>query len=216
MAHAHGRTARVTGENAAMALKLFRSTGYSSILSCPARPGWRCIPRWIVAAVSLWVGFACNVACGAAFRRSAADGAGRRPGAGLGGHPCRGRGLVLSILGWRRTLKPAATLVLCVAALAACGDLGQQLPDRREPVGRAPSHACLPSWASLLRWQVLALLVVLGAGARWLGVEHRMCGACRARAQLRANLAGAFLRTGARLVASGCLAVTRNRCSRGR
>ena len=44
-----------------MALKLFRSTGYSSILA-PGETRIATHPGWLILAISLWIGFACNVA----------------------------------------------------------------------------------------------------------------------------------------------------------
>ena len=49
-----------------MSLKLFRSTGYASILS-PGETRVATHPGWLMAAVSAWVGFACNVALWRAF-----------------------------------------------------------------------------------------------------------------------------------------------------
>ena len=44
-----------------MSLKLFRSTGYSSILA-PGESRVATHPGWVILAISLWIGFACNVA----------------------------------------------------------------------------------------------------------------------------------------------------------
>ena len=46
-----------------MSLKLFRSTGYSSILA-PGESRVATHPGWVILAISLWIGFACNVAAG--------------------------------------------------------------------------------------------------------------------------------------------------------
>ena len=44
-----------------MALKLFRSTGYSTLLM-PGEARLAMHPGWLVLATSLWLGLACNVA----------------------------------------------------------------------------------------------------------------------------------------------------------
>ncbi|MEP6790656.1 MAG: phosphoethanolamine transferase domain-containing protein [Ramlibacter sp.] len=142
-----------------MSLKLFRSTGYSSIL-VPGETRVAMHPGWLVLATSAWVGFACNVALWRELRGL--------PGSGNLTH-CLLAGLfiaaacctLLSALGWRRTLKPASTLLLLLAALAACGLWVQSLPMDASVLDRGLGALVIPSWASLLRWQVPALLVVL-------------------------------------------------------
>jgi glucan phosphoethanolaminetransferase (alkaline phosphatase superfamily) len=143
-----------------MGLKLFRSTGYSSILF-PGETRLATHPGWLVVATSLWVGFACNVAIWREVRA-------------LGGSASSGRtiiaaifisafcGTVLSLLGWRRTLKPAATLMVLLASLAACCIWVQGLPVDSNLLDRGLRTLLVPTWPSLLRWQVPALLVVLG------------------------------------------------------
>ena len=44
-----------------MALKLFRSTGYSSIFA-PGQSRLAMHPGWMIAALGAWAGFVCNVA----------------------------------------------------------------------------------------------------------------------------------------------------------
>ncbi|MCD6077444.1 MAG: putative rane protein, partial [Ramlibacter sp.] len=82
------------------------------------------------------------------------------------------------------------TLFLLAATLMACGLWSQQLPI--ETLWQAPSRALLPAWASFMRWQVLALVLVLGLVpivTVWNMSMRRLPGP----AQMRANMAGAFL-----------------------
>lgn len=141
-----------------MALKLFRSTGYSSILA-PGETHLARHPAWLALAVSLWAGFACNVLL---WRAVAAlpDSAALPRALLLGAFIAAACGLVLGLLGWRKTLKPAATVLLFAAGLSACAIWGQALPLDSIAEVRV-SRLLLPSWATLLRWQVSLLLVVL-------------------------------------------------------
>lgn len=177
-----------------MALKLFRSTGYSTLLM-PGESRLATHPLTVVLWASLWLGLACNVAVWRLLAGTAAD-----PRAALasalviGG----GSGIVLSLLGWRRTLKPAITFALIGAALAACGLWSQQLPI--ETLWHGPSRALLPAWASFLRWQVLLLVLVLAVVPIvwiWNVSVRRLPGP----AQLSANMTGAF--AGAIVFAAG-------------
>jgi glucan phosphoethanolaminetransferase (alkaline phosphatase superfamily) len=169
-----------------MALKLFRSTGYSSILG----PGETYVakhPGWLVLAVSLWAGFVCNVLLWRAIA-GVAGAAGLPHALAVGAFVAAASGLFLSILGWRKTLKPAATLVLFAAGLAACAVWGQGLPMESIAEVRV-SRLILPSWASLLRWQVSLLLVVLSVLPAiwvWNARVRRLPGP----AQLSANVTG--------------------------
>lgn len=143
-----------------MALKLFRSTGYSSILA-PGESRVPMHPFWVVAAASAWIGFACNVALWRAL------GPGDLPGPGLSWALTAGLfasgccGLVLSLLAWRRTLKPAATLLLLLAATAATGVWLQSAPIDANVLAQGLG-GLMPGWAGLLSWQGPVLLVVLG------------------------------------------------------
>jgi glucan phosphoethanolaminetransferase (alkaline phosphatase superfamily) len=185
-----------------MALKLFRSTGYSSILS-PGETQAATHPGWIVAAVSAWIGFVCNVAL---WRQIAAwpdDGAGLVRAVTLGifiGAACA---IVLSVLGWRKTLKLAATLMLFLAALAASGIWGQALPVDATLMDKRLSSVIVPSWASLLRWQTSALLVGL-ALLPTVWVWHTRVRRLSGPQQLGVNVQGGVL-AGIALAASGFL-----------
>ena len=84
-------------------------------------------PHWLVLAVSLWIGFACNVALWRQLR--ALDG-----GPGLASALLAGAfiasacGTLLSLLGWRRTLKRVASVLLLLSALVAACIWVQGLP----------------------------------------------------------------------------------------
>lgn len=138
-----------------MALKLFRSTGYSTLLM-PGEARLATHPVRLVVWASLWLALACNVAVWRLLAGSMADARGAAASVLLVGGAA---GAFFSILGWRRTLKPAITLALIVAALVACGLWTQELPI--ETLWHGPSHVLLPPWANFLRWQVLVLVTVL-------------------------------------------------------
>lgn len=186
-----------------MGLKLFRSTGYSTLLM-PGETRLALHPGWLVLATSLWLGLACNVALWREFSGSAM-------GTGLGTALLWGllvagaSGALLSLLGWRRTLKPAVTVLLFLGALFACGMWAQAVPVDGGLWGVRP-RALMPGWASLLRWQVPALLVCLALLPSiwvWTVNIRRLPGP----AQLRANLAGAA--AGTVVAAVSALAVLR-------
>jgi lipid A ethanolaminephosphotransferase len=179
-----------------MSLKLFRSTGYSSILTA-GETRVAVHPGWIILFTSLWAGFASNQAL---WRELAAPG-----GAGMGqalmtGAFVAAAGAVpLSLLGWHKTLKPAAILVLFLAALAASLPSGQAMPMD----GLGLSSRILPSWTGLLRWQAWAGLAVLA-------VLPAVC-VCRTRVrrlsggdQLSVNMTGVMV-AGAVLALTGFL-----------
>lgn len=181
-----------------MGLKLFRSTGYSTLLM-PGEARLAPHPGWVVLGVSLWLGIACNVAL---WRELAGSARGTGilnallAGATLGG----GSGLLLSLLAWRRTLKFAATLLLLLGALLAAGLWIQSVPVT-ETVWSLRWRTLFPTWASLLRWQVPALVVglaVLPALVVWNLQLRRLTGP----EQLRANLSGAALAAGVMVAAA--------------
>ena len=169
-----------------MALRLFRTTGYSTLLM-PGEARIAPHPVRIVFWASLWIGIACNVAV---WRLFTGEPPGLRTVFGSVLALTGASGLVLSILGWRRTLKPAATFGILLATVLACGLWTQQLPI--DTLWQTPSRAMLPAWASFLRWQMLLLVLVLGVVpvvTVWNMAMRRLPGP----AQMRANLAGAFL-----------------------
>lgn len=146
-----------------MGLKLFRSTGYSSILA-PGETRLALHPAWMVLAVSLWTGFVCNVAVWRGLRGSASLSHGLTTGAAVAAATL----LVLSVLGWRKTLKPAATIVLVLAALASATIWAQAWPVDGSMLARPASAIFIPAWPDLLRWQFSATLVALAlAPAIW-------------------------------------------------
>jgi lipid A ethanolaminephosphotransferase len=177
----------------AMALKLFRSTGYSSILA-PGETHMAKHPGWVVLAVSLWAGFVCNVLLWRAVR-ALPDAAGLPHALALGAFIAGACALFLSVLGWRKTLKPAATLVLFLAGLSACAIWSQGLPLTSIAEVRLP-RLYMPPWASLLRWQVSLLLVVLAVIPTiwaWNTPVRRLPGPAQLSANLRGMLAAAVV-----------------------
>jgi hypothetical protein len=170
-----------------MPLKLFRSTGYSTLLM-PGESRLATHPLKLVLWASAWLGVACNVGI---WRLLAGEGDPRLTLAWLalvGG----GSGVVLSLLGWRRTLKPTITVMLIAAALVAAGLWSQQLPVNA--VWQGPPRTVLPGWASFMRWQVLVLVLVLAVVpivSLWNMAVRRLPGP----AQLKANLSGAAAAT---------------------
>ena len=168
-----------------MALKLFRSTGYSSLLM-PGETRLATHPSWLVLGASLWLGLACNVAvwrlvAGTGDLRGALASALLIAGAS---------GVILNVFGWRRTIRLALTLALLAGALVACGLWSQGLPI--DTLWRGPSRSWLPTWASFLRWQVLLIVLLLAVVPivwLWNASLRRLSGP----AQLRSNLLGAVL-----------------------
>lgn len=183
-----------------MSLKLFRSTGYHSILA-PGEASVAMHPGWAVTAACLWVGFACNPW----FWRSLSEGGSGLTAAGLQGVAIAGGAAsVLSLFGWRRTLKPIATLMLAAAALVAAGVWTQDVALTATLESQRPMMA-LPSWASLFGWQVPTLLGLLGLLPMvwlWNAQLRRLSGST----QLRANLTGMAL--GATITGSAMLALS--------
>ena len=169
-----------------MALKLFRSTGYSSLLM-PGESRVATHPSWLVFGTSLWLGVACNVGLWRLLAGTAADVRSALASVLL---LAGANGVFLSIFGWRGTIRLAVTLALLLGALIACGLWSQQLPV--ETLWHGPSRSLLPAWASFLRWQVLGLILVLAVIPIvwvWNHPLRRVSGP----AQLRSNLAGAVL-----------------------
>jgi len=173
-----------------MALKLFRSTGYSSILMAgEARLAMH--PGWMILAVSVWTGFVSNVALWRAM-------AGTQGSQGLGHALLLGlcvagaSGAALSLLGWRKTIKPAAIALLFLAALTASSIWSQALPLDGSLFDRRPASLVVPPWASLLRWQVsaaLAGLALVPAIWVWQKQVRRLSGPD----QLKVNISGMFI-----------------------
>ena len=144
-----------------MSLKLFRSTGYSSILA-PGESRIATHPGWLVVAVSLWLGFACNVALWRAVRGSVGGATGLGHALLAGAFIASGCLAVLSLFGWRRTLKHTATVLLLLAALAAASLWVQGRPLDAQLFEQGLSSVLLPGWPGLLRWQFPVLLLGVG------------------------------------------------------
>lgn len=172
--------------NRAMSLRLFRSTGFHSILT-PGETRVALHPGWAVAAVAGWIAVACNV-----WFWQALSGQGSLPLATLVAVAVFGAvGAVLSVFGWRRTFKPAATLALLLAALLASGTWTQSVPLERVLEGPR-LLPLLPSWASLFGWQVPLLLALLG-GAPVLWLWNKQLRRLSGPAQWKANVSALLL-----------------------
>ena len=183
---------------AGMSLRLFRTTGYSTLL-VPGESRVAMHPAWVVFGVSLWLGLACNVEL---WRLAMGSGSASLKTALVSGVlVAAAAGLVLSLFGWRRTLKLVATLLLFAGAVVASGLWVQDLP--LSSLWTVPPRRLLPSWPNLMRWQVLAMLVALAllpAMWVWQAQLRRLVGP----KQLNVNLLGMAL-CGAVLVAGGIL-----------
>lgn len=174
-----------------MALRLFRTTGYSTLLM-PGEARLAMHPAWMVLATSLWLALVCNVG----VWRLLAD----RPDADprfvlatialIGGGSFAG----LSLLGWRRTFKMAATLLLLGAALAACGLWIQGLP--LEALWQQRPRAVVPGWATFMGWQVPVLMLLLAVVPTvwiWHVPLRRLPGPMQLQANILGALAGAVV-----------------------
>lgn len=144
-----------------MALKLFRSTGYESILTA-GESRLALHPGWFILLISAWIGFACNVALWRELRGIGPAEFGLGKALLAGAFATAACMSVLSLLGWRRTLKPAATLLVVLAALAACSIWIQAVPVDRNLLDQGFRSLLIPRWTTLLRWQLPAILAVLG------------------------------------------------------
>lgn len=168
-----------------MALRLFRTTGYSTLLM-PGEARLATHPARLVLWASVWLGIACNVA----VWRFLAGSVDLRIAAASVALIAGGSGIVFSLLGWRRTLKPAITLSLIAASLIAAGLWSQQLPI--DTLWQGPPRSLLPAWTSFMRWQVLAMVLVLGVVPivwLWNHGVRKLPG----HAQMQSNLSGAML-----------------------
>ena len=157
---------------------------------------------WLIVVVSLWAGFAANVAL---WRALAGTAGGMGQALTTGFLIAGAAGALLSLLGWRKMLKPAATLALLVAGLAAASIWSQALPVDATLLAQKPSSVVVPSWASLLRWQVLAAVAGLGSlPAIWVWRAHLR--RLPAGHQLGVNIAGLLTGSPWRAPAHSCSA----------
>jgi lipid A ethanolaminephosphotransferase len=168
-----------------MALRLFRTTGYSTLLM-PGESRLATHPARLVLWASLWLGVACNVA----LWRLLAGSTDLRTAAAATAVIAGGSGVVFSLLGWRRTLKPAITLALIASALIAAGLWSQQLPI--VTLWQGPPRSLLPAWTSFMRWQVLAIVLLL-AVVPIVWVWNHPVRKLPGQVQLQSNILGAML-----------------------
>lgn len=180
-----GAKAERPGDNAGMALRLFRTTGYSTLLM-PGESRLATHPAMLVLWASLWLGVVANVAV---WRWLGGSLDARHALASIliiGG----ATGAVFSLLGWRRTLKPAITFTLIAAGLVAAGLWSQQLPI--DTLWQGPPRTLLPAWTSFMRWDVLGIVLVLAVVPivwLWNHGVRRMPGP----KQLQSSITGALL-----------------------
>jgi glucan phosphoethanolaminetransferase (alkaline phosphatase superfamily) len=168
-----------------MALRLFRTTGYSTLL-LPGESRLATHPARLVLWASLWLAVPCNVA----LWRLLVGGTDLRSAAAAAAVIAGGSGIVFSLLGWRRTLKPVITLALIAAALVAAGLWSQQLPI--DTLWQGPPRTLLPAWTSFMRWQVLAMVLVLAVVPivwLWNHPVRKLSGPV----QLQSNILGAIV-----------------------
>jgi glucan phosphoethanolaminetransferase (alkaline phosphatase superfamily) len=180
-----------------MSLKLFRHTDYAQSILSPGETRFALHPGWAIVAASLWIGVACNVWLWHALGGVADQ---LLPTVAVALVVIGAAGFVLSLLGWRRTFKPVATLLLLAAAAMAAGAFSQGLGVDAVLAGKGPL-SLLPPWASLFGWQVPLLLALLGgAPVIWLWSQQlrRLTGP----GQLATNITGMLL---AALLAAGGL-----------
>lgn len=168
-----------------MALRLFRTTGYSTLLM-PGEARKSTHPAKLVLWASLWLALACNVA----VWRLLAGAIDWRTTAGAVAAVAGGSGMVFSLFGWRRTLKLSITLALIGGALVAAGLWSQQLPIGT--LWQGPPRTLLPAWTSFMRWEVLAMILVLAVVPivwMWNHPVRRLTG----QDQLQSNISGMFV-----------------------
>jgi glucan phosphoethanolaminetransferase (alkaline phosphatase superfamily) len=144
-----------------MSLKLFRSTGYSSILA-PGESRVATHPGWLAVVVSLWIGFGCSLSLWRSLRAVGGGISGLAHALLAGAFIFSACFALLSLFGWRRTLKHTATLLLLVGALAAASLWVQGRPLDGDLFEQGIRGVLLPSWPSLLRWQFAAVLLGVG------------------------------------------------------
>lgn len=181
-----------------MSLKLFRTTGYSTML-LPGEARLAPSPAWAVAAVSAWVALACNVGLwqGMVDLDIAVIAQALAQGLVVGGVA----GAMLSLVCWRRTFNPLASTLLVLASASAAGTWLHKLP---ATFGHAAPERFFPGWAALLDWRVSTMLAVLGLVpvlVLWGTQLRRLTGP----AQLGANVKG--LGIGVLLAATGALSI---------
>lgn len=167
-----------------MSLRLFRATNFSSVLD-PGEMRVARHPSWLILAVSAWIGLACNVALWRAILD--ADRASVLRALVVGAMIAGCAGTVLFVLGWRRTLRVSASVLLLLAAAAATSIWVHAIPvDGRLLLD---THWIFPGWPSLFGWRVPLMLIVLGLAPVlwvWSNRLRRLTGPD----QLGVNLAG--------------------------
>jgi lipid A ethanolaminephosphotransferase len=171
-----------------MSLKLFRHTDYAQSILSPGETRFAMHPGWAILAASVWIGLVCNVWLWHALAGALDQ---LLPALALGLTVTGVTGFLLSLLGWRRTFKAVATLLVFAAAAAAAGVFTQGLALETVLAGKR-FLSLMPSWTTLFGWQVPTLLALLGgAPVIWLWSQQlrRLDGG----SQLATNISGMLL-----------------------
>jgi lipid A ethanolaminephosphotransferase len=143
-------------------ITLFRSTGFSTYFGGVEVRRAAVHPGWVVAATSLWIGFACNVTLWRELAGVSSQTVHSLVRAvALGAFVAADCAVILSIFGWQKTLKPVATVLVAAGALSAAAIWGQALPVDATLADRGLAAVLVPPWTSLLRGDVVVVLVAL-------------------------------------------------------
>jgi len=154
-----------------MALKLFRSTGYASVFG-PGETRIALHPGWVVLALSLWAGLACNAPLWLTLLGRG------QPQQALAFALLAGgiTAVLLGLLGWGHFFKPAAMLLLWAAAWLAA-------------VAWSRGATGAPVW---LPWSLVLTLPVLGL-LPWVWLRNVPVKRMSMPRQLRCNLLAVLL-----------------------
>jgi len=170
-----------------MSLKLFRSTEFLSSFFSPEQQRAALHPAWPVVLASLWIASAGNLALWRELMNlpELARARGLWLGAGLALMVAAATCALLSLLAWRRTLKPAIAVLLFASALGSHAMLSHGLVIDAALMAKLLQSG---SWQArdLLDWRLFVTLLVLALlPSIWLGqLPLRRLGPAR---QLQAN-----------------------------
>ena len=173
------------GDNGGMALRLFRTTGYSTLLM-PGEARIATHPATLVLWGSLWLAVACNVAV---WRWLGGSLDWRTALASILVIAGQQRHLSASWAGGARSSPPSPS-PWSPGALVAAGMWSQQLP--MDTLWQGPPRTLLPAWTSFMRWHVLALVAALAVVPivwLWNHAVRRLPGP----RQLQSNIKGCLL-----------------------
>ncbi len=141
-----------------MSLTLFRSTSFGPSELAPGEMRTYRHPGWIVAAVAAWVGLACNPALWRSAACACTEGLPQALALALA--LAAAAGLVLSLLGSHKVLKPMAVVLLLLSAVLAASLWWQGGPADASRLLREPA-ALLPPATLWGDWRFDALVAAL-------------------------------------------------------